>query len=124
MSNIQSDDFYFELSRFFRQAIIDLPGSEDKLFEMMDVLGPHIKQEYILWTLTNNEPRTRIVEESPTREKVKAIKSYRAATGVGLREAKDAVEGTRNIAEDLRKVHGSAYAELTRELERSGYRMK
>lgn len=98
--------------------------TEDQIEQMFDAFDPSLKRK-VLMTVLNPIGVVRSVDPSGVRNKIQAIKEVRAATGWGLKEAKDFVE----LAEvgngvQLPSTFGYEVVEkLARQLQGTGYKV-
>lgn len=98
--------------------------TEEQIEQMFDAFDPSLKRK-VLMTVLNPIGVVRSVDPTEYRNKIQAIKEVRAATGWGLKEAKDFVE----LAEvgngaHLPSTFGYEVVEkLARQLQGTGYKV-
>lgn len=98
--------------------------SEDQIERMFDAFDPSLKRK-ILMTVLNPIGVIRSTEQDGLRNKIQAIKEVRAATGWGLKEAKDFVESAEvGNGVQIPSTFGYEVVErLARSLQGTGYKV-
>ena len=98
--------------------------TEDQIEQMFDAFDPSLKRK-ILMTVLNPIGVIRAIEDAGYRNKIQAIKEVRAATGWGLKEAKDFVESaeTGNGVQIPGTFGDEVVEKLARSLQGTGYKV-
>lgn len=100
----------------------DIP--DEQIEQMFDAFDPSLKHK-ILMTVLNPIGVIRSTEQDGLRNKIQAIKEVRAATGWGLKEAKDFVESAEvGNGVQIPSTFGYEVVErLARSLQGTGYKV-
>lgn len=98
--------------------------TEEQIEQMFDAFDPALKRK-ILMIVLNPIGVIRAIEDAGYRNKIQAIKEVRAATGWGLKEAKDFVESAEmDNGVQIPSTFGYEVVEkLARSLQGTGYKV-
>jgi ribosomal protein L7/L12 len=94
MSDIISEEFLYATMGFMRAVDREVGIDEENVDKLLDMISPSLRKQLLLMAIKGNVVGTVIIRKlhGVTHLKINAIKSVRAATGLGLREAKETVE--------------------------------
>ena len=131
MKRKYSSKLIYNAAEFLRAANEELDEGvgEEQVYAMMDAFDPVLKRQLLMEMLMGHvggAMRVQAVHQGDTaqRKKIEAIKEIRAATGFGLKEAKDIVDaadyGVSEIAGDWDRER---HARLGRALQGTGYEL-
>lgn len=130
MSNGYSRNLLHAALDFLRAANREMPEGlgQERVYAMMDAFDPSLKKHMLmeLMGLDNPGNTIRIERVGQQVQQINAIKAIRAATGFGLREAKDVVDNanTGMVAVALtRKMKSYEWDQLRTDLSKCGYRL-
>jgi ribosomal protein L7/L12 len=125
MSTNFSEEFLYATMSFMRAVDREVGVNEENVEEFLDMISPGLRKKLLLMAITGKVGGTATIRSVPVanKQKINAIKAVRAATGLGLREAKDTVE----VADDKGWVHlqfdltTHSRLQLARDLVGTGY---
>lgn len=124
-----SRNLIFSAVDFMRVAAEELGEdlSEQRVEAMMDAFDPGLKKQILMEMIKGNiGNRIRIqLESQENRQMINAIKAVRAATGFGLKEAKDIIDNASSggIVEIPGEHDKQKYRQLSNDLIGTGYRL-
>ena len=98
--------------------------TDEQVEQMFDAFSPSLKRQ-VLMSVLNPHGIVRIIDTSLPRNKIGAIKEVRAATGWGLKEAKDFIElaESREGAQIPSTFSYETIEKLARNLDNTGYKV-
>jgi hypothetical protein len=94
MSTKFSEDFLYATMSFMRAVDREVGVNEENVDEFLDMISPGLRKKLLLMAITGEVGGSATIRSIPVanRQKINAIKAVRAATGLGLKEAKETVE--------------------------------
>jgi ribosomal protein L7/L12 len=94
MSTKFSEEFLYATMSFMRAVDREVGVNEENVDEFLDMISPGLRKKLLLMAITGEAGGSAIIRSVPVvnKKKINAIKAVRAATGLGLKEAKDTIE--------------------------------
>jgi len=131
MKRKYSSKLIYNAAEFLRAANEELEDGvgEEQVYAMLDAFDPALKRQLLMEMLMGNiggPMRVQAVHQGDTaqRKKIEAIKEIRAATGFGLKEAKEVVDiADYGVSEIPGDWDGDTHNQLDRALQRTGYKL-
>jgi ribosomal protein L7/L12 len=94
MSTKFSEEFLYATMSFMRAVDREVGVNEENVDEFLDMISPGLRKKLLLMAITGEAGGSAIIRSVPVvnKKKINAIKAVRAATGLGLKEAKDTID--------------------------------
>jgi ribosomal protein L7/L12 len=94
MSTKFSEEFLYATMSFMRAVDREVGVNEENVDEFLDMISPGLRKKLLLMAITGEAGGSATIRSIPVanKQKINAIKAVRAATGLGLKEAKDTVD--------------------------------